>query len=144
MADNVFSTMAQEINAGVANAMREGASEVCEEMKSGLIAGGHAGTGALIDSINCEVTETDGEVSVSVQAADYATFIENGTGAAHGVEGGREGSWRYQDRNGNWHTTDGMDADPFIEPAVENVMSNLSSMISEKISASLRGGGSNG
>ena len=55
----------------------------------------------------------------SMDGTQYAEFIELGSGAAHGRPGGRVGTWRYKDRHGNWHTTDGMDADPFIEPAVD-------------------------
>lgn len=144
MAGNVFSNIKTAIKDGAKTAISEAGTNVSEGMKERLMAAGHAGTGELLDSIRCEITENNDEVSASVNMVDYGEFIEHGTGAAHGVENGRQGYWRYQDREGNWHTTDGMNADPFIEPAVSDTMTNLSAVISEQVRVSvaeaMRGG----
>lgn len=105
---------------------------ICGSMRARLSSAGHVDTGQLLNSIHHD-TERAGHVvdtyiyadSQSQDGAYYAEFIELGTGAAHGRPGGRVGSWRYRDRNGNWHTTDGMDADPFIEPAVKEFVPSM-------------------
>lgn len=144
----VFTRIKNDIHKGVESAMTETGEDVCEQMKSNLQADGHSGTGELLESIGFNVTEEDGRISVDIHIADYGKFIEHGTGAAHGVADGRQGSWRYKDRNGNWHTTDGMDADPFIEPAVEDMKSRISAIIGECITSAVakatKGGSHNG
>lgn len=108
--------------------MQDTGKVICDEMRQRLTSAGHVDTGALRDSIHYEAEQNaNNEVTLKIYAdaqnpengAYYAEFIELGTGAAHGREGGRVGKWSYKDRHGNWHTTDGMDADPFIEPSVE-------------------------
>lgn len=120
--------IAAAIRMSVLDTMAHASEKIVGEMKDTLQRKGHIDTGALYESIRAEVnTESGGDVVVSRIYADaqspegtmYAEFIELGSGAAHGRPGGRQGTWRYRDREGNWHTTDGMDADPFIMPAVE-------------------------
>jgi hypothetical protein len=113
--------------------MEETSEAICDAMRNRLIKHRHIDTGALLQSIRHE-TGIDGNTVTSYIIADaknpangaqYAEFLELGTGAAHGRPGGRAGYWRYQDRNGNWHTTDGMDADPFISPSVEEHLDDI-------------------
>lgn len=106
---------------------------IANEMKSNLQGAGHVDTGALLESIRSETERDQNKITTTIYAdaqnpvngAYYAEFIEMGTGAAHGRAGGRVGSWRYKDRHGNWHTTDGMDADPFIQPAVDKYIGDF-------------------
>lgn len=116
--------------------LQETGEKIAELMRQNLTAAGHVRTGALRDSIRSE-TSRDGNTVTTLVYADaqsddgayYAEFIEYGTGAAHGRAGGRVGTWRYKDSAGNWHTTDGMDADPFIEPALDDVLPGLDVII---------------
>lgn len=133
MEENVFDKLSDNISAGILSAMRDVGTEICEGMRDRLQAAGHVDTGELLNSIRSETEESGEEVTTTIYAAKHADYIENGTGAAHGRPGGRVGYWRYKDRNGNWHTTDGMDADPFIAPAVGEVMENLSETVKEAI-----------
>ena len=48
--------------------------------------------------------------------SEYATYVEMGTGKYY--PGGRSKPWSYQDENGNWHTTSGQRAQPYLKPAV--------------------------
>lgn len=140
----VFTNLAEEIRNGVENALVEVGQAVCEEMKTSLIDNGHEGTGELLDSIGYEMIDEGNTKSVVVHMSAYGKFIDSGTGAAHGVEGGRVGSWRYQDRAGNWHTTDGMDADPFIEPAAKEVQEDVPQILSGHISDAIDERGKSG
>jgi hypothetical protein len=42
--------------------------------------------------------------------------VELGTGKYY--PGGRQTPWAYQDDKGNWHRTEGQEAQPFLKPAV--------------------------
>lgn len=51
----------------------------------------------------------------------YAPYVELGTGLyATGGSRAKKIPWRYKDSKGNWHTTSGMKARPFLRPAFEN------------------------
>lgn len=77
-------------------------------------------TGNLRNSITHIVQQDkEGTAAIVGSAVDYAPYVELGTGI-HAKEGGRQTPWKYQDHNGNWHTTSGMPARPYLRPAVEN------------------------
>lgn len=136
MAD-VFSNIKKDIHNSVARSIESVAAEICENMKNKLIADGHAGSGQLLDSIGYTINQGgDGHISVTIDMAGYGKFIDQGTGAAHG--GKRQGTWRYKDREGNWHTTDGMDADPFIDISVNSAIDNLAVNIASSIKSSIK------
>lgn len=125
---------------GITARMSETADKMVADMKSTLEADGHIDTGALRDSIR-QTTRLNGDEietliyadAQSEEGAYYAEFIEYGTGAAHGRPGGRVGTWRYRDRHGRWHTTDGMDASPFIRPAVAAHIGELEAGVKEEL-----------
>ena len=129
------------------NKMDAVASWICDDMITHLMnppvyrKNNNVDTGALLHSIRHEIETGPDSVTVYIKAdaknpnngAEYAEFIELGTGAAHGRPGGRVGSWRYQDRHGQWHTTDGLEASPFIEPAVEEHMDDIKKLADEVV-----------
>lgn len=83
--------------------------------------GWYVRTGNLRNSITHEVEQDNHSATAIVgSAVEYAPYVELGTGiyAEHGD--GRKTPWRYQDQYGNWHTTSGMPARPYLRPALEN------------------------
>lgn len=72
--------------------------------------------GQLRQSINHTVEGTKGEVGTNVE---YAPYVEVGTGIYSTEGNGRQTPWSYQDAKGEWHTTRGMHAKPFLKPALE-------------------------
>lgn len=147
---NAFKKLNTDMHRAVRYAMEDTGEAMALRMKLNLTDAGHIDTGALRDSIRSE-TRDEGDKIVTYIYADakspegtqYAEFIELGTGEAHGRAGGRSGYWRYKDRNGIWHTTNGMDADPFIEPAVQDFLPRINEFISDAIYniAKYNGGG---
>lgn len=73
-------------------------------------------TGALRRSITSKV---EGNVGIVYTPLEYAPYVEYGTGlfAANG-NGRKDVPWRYQDDNGNWHTTSGQHPQPYMRPAL--------------------------
>jgi phage gpG-like protein len=61
----------------------------------------------------------------------YAPYVELGTGVHASGGGGRQTSWRYQDRKGNWHTTNGMPARPYLRPSIENHISEYKAVLED-------------
>lgn len=99
--------------------MREAALRALE--KCGLTGEGYAkkackvDTGNLRNSITHLVDEAELAAYVGTNS-EYGPYVELGTGIHY--PGGRREPWAYQDAKGNWHTTRGQKAAPFIKPAV--------------------------
>lgn len=77
--------------------------------------------GFLKESIDFKFTD-DGLKGVVSVGADYAVYVEYGTGIyATGPGGSRAKSipWRYKDADGEWHTTYGNEPQPFWTPAMD-------------------------
>lgn len=82
---------------------------------------GYIRTGNLRNSITHMAEEDKNSVTIAVgSAVEYAPYIELGTGKFAEGGGGRQTPWRYQDKDGKWHTTSGIPARPYLRPAVEN------------------------
>lgn len=73
--------------------------------------------GQLRNSIQYQIEDTTGYVGTNVE---YAPYVEKGTGIYNAE--GRQTPWHYQDAKGQWHTTKGMKAQPFLQPALDNNM----------------------
>ena len=74
--------------------------------------------GQLRQSITFQVDKKklEGVIGSNVE---YAPYVEVGTGIFSTKGNGRKTPWRYKDAKGDWHTTSGMKAQPFLEPAAE-------------------------
>ena len=71
---------------------------------------------------NSIMVEKNAPLSVAVGTnKEYAPYVEYGTGTMgdHAVQHTTKESWSYQDEEGNWHTTHGQPAQPFLRPAVD-------------------------
>ena len=66
---------------------------------------------------NCPVD--DGQLRQSITHTVEGTRAEVGTGIYSTEGNGRQTPWSYEDANGEWHTTEGMVAQPFLKPALE-------------------------
>ena len=88
----------------------------------------HNPTGTLRSSIthNVEGNGTWSPEGVVGATAEYAPYVECGTGV-HATMGSRAKQipWRYCDAAGNWHTTEGQVAQPFLKPARDNNLSAI-------------------
>ena len=73
------------------------------------------GIGELRRSITSKV---EGEKGIVYTPLEYAPYVEYGTGL-YAEEGGRtDVPWCYQDDEGEWHTTSGMEPRPYMRPAL--------------------------
>ena len=85
-------------------------------------------TGTLRNSITHQVAGagTWAPEGVVGATAEYAPYVECGTGV-HATMGSRAKQipWRYCDAAGNWHTTSGQVAKPFLKPARDENISAI-------------------
>lgn len=91
------------------------------------------GTGALKRSIESRVETNNGEVEgVVFSVLEYAPYVEYGTGL-YAEKGGRKSPWKYEDDNGEWHTTRGQHPHPYLRPALEENRDNILKLLKEGI-----------
>ena len=122
--ENAFKGYREKIVRTVESELQLIAAEVVADMQINLEHKPNIETGALYNSCSYKM-ETAGNVVTAYIFADaksetgdlYAEFIEFGTGIYNQKGDGRTTPWRYQDREGNWHTTRGGRPYPFIRPA---------------------------
>ena len=77
-------------------------------------------TGALRRSISSKVEVEGKEVIGTVfTPLEYAPYIEYGTGLFAESGGRKDVPWNYKDDKGEWHSTRGMQPQPFMRPALQ-------------------------
>lgn len=83
-------------------------------------------TGNLRNSITHTVA---GDTAYIGTNSKYGAYVEFGTGSGCTLGGGRNTPWRYQDARGNWHTTTGQPAQPYLKPGVESHQAEYKTLI---------------
>lgn len=89
-----------------------------------------ADTGDLRGSITHVVVEDEKAVYIGSDKK-YAPYVELGTGQYY--PGGRKEPWVYQDANGNWHTTHGQKAQPYIKPAITDHVKTYENIVKDEM-----------
>lgn len=111
-------------------------------------------TGMLRESIHMDVKETDKEVVGTVYTnCEYAPYVEFGTGimgdGSYPYDASELGFqlvysdkpfWRYKDKNGNWHTSKGQVAQPFMYPAIAQNKTAIKLLLDNQVKTILKGG----
>lgn len=118
-------------------------------VKSALLKGGvlvqataklncHVDTGQLRNSI--EVSELENGVDIGTNVPQ-AIFEEYGTGRQGDptVSHTTKEKWRYQDEDGNWHTTSGHPPHPFLYPALLVHKQNIKDEVKNAVANDLKG-----
>lgn len=86
------------------------------------------GNGDLRRSITSKVEGLTGEVYTPLE---YAPYVEYGTGLFAESGGRTDVPWSYQDDEGNWHTTSGMQPQPYMRPALNENRERILKLIKE-------------
>lgn len=88
------------------------------------------GTGELRRSITSKVENLQGIVYTPLE---YAPYVEYGTGI-YAEDGGRQDvPWRYQDDEGEWHTTSGQHPQPYMRPALDENREQIIRLLKEAL-----------
>ena len=65
--------------------------------------------------------------------SEYAIFVEKGTGDFSTNGAGRNSPWTYQMANGQWVTTTGQKAQPYLEPAFKDNAKGIEKAIEDEL-----------
>ena len=88
-------------------------------------------TGDLRQSIMYEIEGNIGAVGTNLY---YAPYVHQGTGIyAVNDDGRKDVPWRYQDKDGNWHSTKGQPPQPFLQDALNANKKNIRDLFKEAI-----------
>lgn len=90
-------------------------------------------TGELKGSIQHKVEGIGNDLNGIVYTTlHYAPYVEFGTGLfAENGNGRKDVPWRYEDDEGNWHSTFGMEPHPFMRPALIQNKQKVLSILKE-------------
>ena len=89
------------------------------------------GSGELRRSIKSKVEGLEGVVYTPLE---YAPYVEYGTGIfAEGGNGRKDVPWHYQDDKGEWHSTNGMEPQPYMRPALDENREEVIRLIREAV-----------
>ena len=93
------------------------------------------GTGGLRRSITSKVVSNDEDIQgVVYTPLFYAPYVEYGTGLfAENGNGRKDVPWNYKDEKGDWHTTSGMEPNPYMRPALNQNREQIVQMIKEAL-----------
>lgn len=124
MIDNseVITNINKFIGETLPNATREGMEQVCLKIEAESKKKCPAVVGTLRQSITHEVEE-DGETVKGYIGSnlEYAPFVHQGTGiyALNGNGRKRVPWWYYDIKDGEYHSTEGIEPTPFIQEAID-------------------------
>lgn len=109
--NNISKFASKDLDRCIARAM----ADACALIQGSARQKAPSDTGNLRRSIDFEVSE-DGREGVVFSNAEYAPYVEIGTGVHSSKGNGRRTPWRYEGTHG-WVTTTGNEPQPFLEPA---------------------------
>lgn len=125
----------EDSDAVVEKGLLRGAERVCAAAKLRC----PVSSGALRNSIH---TEKVAPLTVSVGTnLEYAVPVEYGTGTKGdpAVPHTQKEFWRWQDAEGNWHTSHGQAAQPFLRPAAAAQKENVIRDVNDEIRSAING-----
>ena len=119
----VSQNLSEFIHKELPNYLKKAMAAACAEVQSAARQKAPSDTGNLRRSIDFEV-EDDGREGVIFSNAEYAPYVEVGTGIHSSKGNGRKTPWRYEGSHG-WVTTSGNEPQPFLEPAAMEKQSDI-------------------
>lgn len=119
----VSQNLSEFIKKDFPNYLKQAMAQACAEVQGAARQKAPSDTGNLRRSIDFEV-EDDGREGVIFSNAEYAPYVEVGTGIHSSKGNGRKTPWRYEGSNG-WVTTSGNEPQPFLEPAAMEKQSDI-------------------
>ena len=117
----------------------KGITEACKLVEAAAVDNCPVDTSELQGSIHIiepkPIREPAGIVGTN---KEYAPYVEMGSGlfAVNG-DGRQDVPWRYQDAEGNWHTTSGQKPQPFLGPALRDNADEVKKLIAAGIRGEL-------
>lgn len=123
MASDVSKNLSEFVNKDLDRYLSQAMAEACATLQGAARQKAPSDTGNLRRSIDFEVSD-DGREGCVFSNAEYAPYVEIGTGIYSSKGSGRKTPWRYEGSHG-WVTTSGNHPQPFMEPALQENKSEI-------------------
>lgn len=121
---------------GKATGVKKAVEDGCLKVETTAKTKAPKDSGALRRSITSDVKASADSVQGTVSTPlEYAPYVEYGTGLMSSKGGRQDVPWRYQDDEGNWHTTSGQPPQPFMRPALDENRAEIVRTIKEALKA---------
>ena len=132
-----LNTLGTNVDEIVDNALYQGAQKIQGDAKRLIEAKDAFDTGRLHGSISVEAIPNGYAIGTDVE---YAHCVEYGTGLLGDptVPHTTRKYWRYKDENGNWHTSHGMKARPYLRPALNTNKKYVAKLVRNRLLNVLR------
>lgn len=132
-----LNTLSADADKIVDNALYQGAQKIQGDAKRLIKAKDAFDTGRLHGSIEVERISSGYSIGTNLE---YAPYIEYGTGPLGdpAVPHTTRKYWRYKDENGNWHTSHGMKARPYLRPAFNTNKKYVAKLVRSRLLNVLR------
>lgn len=115
-----------------ANKLQKALGKACALVERSAKQKAPKGTGELRNSITSKV---EGDTGIVYTPLEYAPYVEFGTGLFAENGGRQDVPWNYQDDEGNWHSTSGMEPQPYMRPALNENREQIKRILKEGITA---------
>jgi len=129
---NDFASRVNRLSDDAINTALDKATYIVENKAKELCPVGDSGQ--LRQSISHRIEDREGYVYTNVH---YAPYVEYGTGIYAMYGNGRKTPWSYQDLEGEWHTTEGMEPMPYLHPALEQTRQDIVRIFREQLQREL-------
>lgn len=117
-----------------AEALKAAMGQACAVVERSAKEKAPKGNGELRRSITSEVHVSGDQVEgVVFTPLEYAPYVEYGTGLFAEKGGRQDVPWCYQDDEGEWHTTSGMNPQPYMRPALNENREAIKRILKEAI-----------
>ena len=132
-----LNTLGADVDEIVDKALYQGAQKIQGDAKRLIKAKGAFDTGRLHGGISVEAIQNGYAIGTNVE---YAPYVEYGTGPLGDptVPHTTRKYWRYKDENGNWYTSHGMKARPYLRPALNTNKKYVAKLVRSRLLNVLR------
>lgn len=132
-----LNTLGTDVDEIIDNALYQGAQKIQGDAKRLIEAKDAFDTGRLHGSISVEAIPNGYSIGTDLK---YANYIEYGTGPLGdpAVPHTTRKYWRYKDENGNWYTSHGMKARPYLRPALNTNKKYVAKLVRSRLLNVLR------
>ena len=114
--------------ANLQQALRLVGELVVSQAKKNIVSEGLVDQGVLLNSVTYWL-EDDDTVVIGTKIP-YGVYLEMGTGLfAKNGNGRTDVPWKYQDEQGEWHSTSGIHPKPWLQPALDSNKKQITQII---------------
>jgi HK97 gp10 family phage protein len=132
MSDNNYESNIDKVKKAMEEAEERALLKISEFVKAQATLLAPTDRGNLKNSIDYDINKSQKETKIG-SSAEYAIYVEKGTGIHAEGGKGRKTPWRYKDEKGQWHYTTGQRPQPYLTPSAERNIKIIESIAREEL-----------